>query len=63
MFYIAQSFGIIALVVLIMSFQKNKKEIANEIKKIYNYEVAEISSFEIKNSSKEFLCWIEENIK
>ena len=38
-------------------------EIENEIKKIHNYEVAEISSFEIKNSSKKFLCWIEENIK
>ena len=37
-------------------------EIENEIKKIHNYEVAEISSFEIKNSSKEFLYWIDENI-
>ncbi len=38
-------------------------EIENEIKKIHNYEVAEISSFEIKNSSKEFSNWIDENIK
>ncbi len=38
-------------------------EIENEIKKIHNYEVAEISSFEIKNLSKEFLNWIDENIK
>ena len=37
--------------------------IENEIKKIHNYEVAEISSFEIKNASKEFLNWIDENIK
>ena len=38
-------------------------EIENEIKKIHNYAVAEISSFEIKNASKEFLHWIDENIK
>ena len=38
-------------------------EIENEIKKIHNYEVAEISSFEIKNASKEFLKWIDGNIK
>ena len=38
-------------------------EIENEIKKIHNYEVAEISSFEITNASKEFLNWIDENIK
>ncbi len=38
-------------------------EIENEIKKIHNYEVAEISSCEIKNASKEFLNWIDENIK
>ncbi len=38
-------------------------EIESEIKKIHNYEVAEISSFEIKNASKEFLNWIDENIK
>ena len=38
-------------------------EIEKEIKKIHNYEVAEISSYEIKNASKEFLSWIDENIK
>ena len=38
-------------------------EIKNEIKKIHNYEVAEISSFEIKNANKEFLNWMDENIK
>ncbi len=38
-------------------------EIEKEIKKIHNYEVAEISSYEIKNTSKEFLSWIDENIK
>ena len=38
-------------------------KIENEIKQIHNYEVAEISSFEIKNASKEFLNWIDENIK
>ena len=38
-------------------------EIEKEIKKIHNYEVAETSSFEIKNASKEFLYWIDENIK
>ncbi len=38
-------------------------EIENEIKKIHNYEVAEISSIEIKDASKEFLDWIDENIK
>ena len=38
-------------------------KIENEIKKIHNYAVAEISSFEIKNASEEFLNWIDENIK
>ena len=38
-------------------------EIENEIKRIHNYEVAEISSFEIKNASKEFLNWIDEKVK
>ena len=38
-------------------------EIENIIKEIHNYEVAEISSLEIKNASKEFLNWIDENIK
>ena len=37
--------------------------IENEIKKIHNYKVAEISSCEIKSASKEFLNWIDENIK
>ena len=39
------------------------KEIEEEIKKIHNYEVAEISSYEIINVNKEFLNWIDENIK
>ena len=39
------------------------RDIEEEIKKIHNYEVAEISSYEIKNASKEFLNWIDENIK
>ena len=38
-------------------------EIENEIKKIHDYDVAEISSCEIKNASKEILNWIDENIK
>lgn len=38
-------------------------EIENEIKKIHDYEVAEISSYEIKNGSKEFLKWIDESVK
>ena len=33
-------------------------KIENEIKKIHNYETAEISYFEIKGASKEFLDWI-----
>ena len=37
--------------------------IENEIKGIHNYEVAEISYYEIKSASKEFLTWIDENIK
>ena len=43
--------------------QSKFTEIENEIKKIHNYKVAEISSYEIKNASKEFLNWINENIK
>ena len=43
--------------------ESNFLKIENEIKKIHNYAVAEISSFEIKNASKEFLNWIDENIK
>ena len=38
------------------------KEIEEEIKKIHDYEVAEISYQEIKGSH-EFLNWIDENIK
>ncbi len=37
--------------------------IENEIKKIHDYDVAEISSCEIKTASKEFLNWIDENVK
>ena len=37
--------------------------IESEIKKIHDYEVAEISYIEIKNASKEFLNWIDENVK
>ncbi len=38
-------------------------EIKDEINKIHDYEVAEISFYEIKSSSKEFLDWIDKNIK
>lgn len=38
-------------------------EIENEIKKIHDYEVAEISYYEIVNASNEFLNWIDENTK
>ena len=38
-------------------------KIENIIKEIHNYEVAEISCLEIKNASKEFLNWIDENIE
>ena len=38
-------------------------EIESEIKKIHDYEVAEISSCEIINANKEFFNWIDENIK
>lgn len=37
-------------------------EIENEIKQIHNYEVAEISYYEIKNASKDFFDWIDKNI-
>lgn len=36
--------------------------IEREIKKIHNYDVAEISYYELKNGSKEFLHWIDENM-
>ena len=38
-------------------------EIEKVIKKIHNYEVAEISSYEIENANREFLNWIDENTK
>ena len=38
-------------------------EIEEEIKKIHDYEVAEISCYEIKDASKDFLNWIDENTK
>ena len=37
-------------------------KIETEIKKIHNYEVAEISYIEIKDGSKAFLNWIDINI-
>ncbi|MEE3343407.1 MAG: divalent-cation tolerance protein CutA [Bacilli bacterium] len=39
------------------------KEIEKEIKKVHDYEVAEISYSEIIDASKEFLEWIDDNIK
>ena len=39
------------------------KEIEKEIKKIHDYDVAEISSYEIKNASKEIIAWINDNVK
>lgn len=38
------------------------KKIENEIKSIHDYEVAEISYYEIEEASEEFLNWIDENI-
>lgn len=38
-------------------------EIKDEINKINDYEVAEISFYEIKSLSQEFLNWIDKNIK
>ena len=38
-------------------------KIENEIKKIHDYEVAEISYTEVKNGNKEFFNWISENLK
>ena len=40
----------------------DKEEIENEIKKIHDYETAEISYSEIKGANKEFLDWIEQNL-
>ena len=37
-------------------------EIKNEIEKIHDYEVAEISYYEIINANQEFLNWIDKNI-
>lgn len=39
------------------------KEIEEEILKIHDYKVAEISSYEITNASPSFLEWIDENTK
>lgn len=36
--------------------------IENEIKQIHDYEVAEISYYELKGANKEILDWIEQNI-
>lgn len=38
-------------------------KIENEIKTIHDYDICEISYYEIKNGSKEFLNWIDENVK
>ena len=38
-------------------------KIENEIKSIHDYEVAEISYYEINGASEEFLNWIDENTK
>ena len=38
-------------------------ETENEIRKIHDYETAEISYFEIKGASKDFLSWIDSEIK
>lgn len=38
-------------------------EIESEIKKIHDYKTAEISYFEIKGASKEFLSWIDKETK
>lgn len=42
--------------------EKLFSKIENEIKKIHDYEVAEISYYEIINASKEFLDWIDKNV-
>lgn len=38
-------------------------EIKEEINKIHDYEVAEISSYEIINANDEFFKWIDDNTK
>ena len=42
--------------------EKLFSKIENEIKRIHDYEVAEISYYEIKNASKKFLDWIDKNV-
>ena len=42
--------------------EKLFSKIENEIKRIHDYEVAEISYYEIKNASTEFFDWIDKNI-
>ena len=39
------------------------KEVEEEIKKVHDYEVAEISYYEIKSENMDFLNWIEKNTK
>lgn len=39
------------------------KEVEQEIKKIHSYEVPEIYAEEIKDASKEYLDWIDENTR
>lgn len=39
------------------------EEIKEEIKKIHDYDVAEISSYEIVNADSEFLKWIDDSTK
>ena len=38
-------------------------EIKDEIKRIHDYEVAEISSYEITDADNQFLKWIDDNTK
>ena len=38
------------------------KEIEQEIKKLHNYEVPEISSIEILDANPDFLKWIDQNL-
>lgn len=37
-------------------------KVENEIKKLHDYDVAEISCYEIVNASPEFYKWIDENV-
>ncbi len=39
------------------------EKIKNEINRIHDYKVAEISYYEIKSLNQEFLNWIDENVK